>query len=70
HLTSRGVGKEGDGERWFVAAHAWDLIAARKAGFKTAWVAHEEYDPVTEVFGKFDVYGKDFEELLAKMKAA
>jgi len=69
HLTSRSVGKEGDGDRWFVAAHAWDLIAARKAGFKTAWIAHEEYDPVTEVFGEFDLYVKDIPELLEKMKA-
>ncbi|TKA74764.1 hypothetical protein B0A55_03856 [Friedmanniomyces simplex] len=68
HLTSGGVGREGDGERWFVAAHSWDLIAARKAGFKTAWVAHEEFDPVTEVFGGFDLYAKDFGELLEKMK--
>ncbi|KAK4902562.1 hypothetical protein LTR27_000499 [Elasticomyces elasticus] len=68
HLTSRSVGKEGDGDRWFVAAHGWDLIAARKAGFKTAWLAHEEYDPVTEVFGEFDVYAKDFTELLEKMQ--
>jgi len=53
-------------ERWFVAAHSWDLIAARKAGFKTAWVACEEHDPVTSVFGEFDIYAEDFEELLAK----
>ncbi|KAK4555470.1 hypothetical protein LTR86_007222 [Recurvomyces mirabilis] len=69
HLTSRGVGQEGDGERWFVAAHAWDLIAARKAGFKTAYLYHEEHDPVTEVFGNFDIYARDFNELLEKMKA-
>lgn len=68
HLTSRGLGKESDGERWFVAAHAWDLIAARKAGFRTAYLAHEEHDPVTEVFGGFDVYAEDFNELLDKMK--
>lgn len=68
HLTSRGLGKEGDGERWFVAAHSWDLIAARKAGFKTAWLAFEERDPVTEVFGEFDLYAGDLRELLEKMK--
>ncbi|KAI8941680.1 hypothetical protein NX059_002891 [Plenodomus lindquistii] len=68
HLSSRGVGKEGDGERWFVAAHSWDLIAARKAGFKTAWLAFEEREPVTEVFGDFDIYAKDMNELLRKMK--
>jgi len=54
-------------ERWFVAAHSWDLIAARKAGFKTAWVASEEHDPVTSVFGKFDIYAEDFNELLENM---
>ena len=55
------------GEMWFVAAHAWDLIAARKAGFKTAYLSYEEHDPVTEVFGKFDVYADSMEELLEKM---
>ena len=67
HLTTRGLGKEGDGSRWFVAAHAWDLIAARKAGFKTAYLDFEERDPVTEVFGEFDLYAKSMEELLEKM---
>ncbi|KAK3073117.1 hypothetical protein LTR53_005598 [Teratosphaeriaceae sp. CCFEE 6253] len=69
HLTAQGLGKKGDGERWFVAAHAWDLIAARKAGFKTAWLGFEEHDPCTDVFGKFDVYAEDYQELLKKMKA-
>lgn len=69
HLTSRGLGKHGDGDRWFVAAHAWDLIAARKAGFKTAYLDFEEHDPVTEVFGNFDLYAKDMDELLEKLKA-
>ena len=55
-------------ERWFVAAHAWDLQAARKAGFKTAFLEHEEHDAVEEVFGKFDLYAKDFPELLEQMK--
>lgn len=69
HITSRGVGKEGDGSRWFVAAHAWDLIAARKAGFKTAYLDFEEHDPVTEVFGEFDLYAKSMDELLGKLKS-
>ncbi|KAH7343125.1 HAD-like domain-containing protein [Pyrenochaeta sp. MPI-SDFR-AT-0127] len=68
HLTKQGSGKEGDGERWFVAAHAWDLIAARNAGFKTAYLDFEEHDPVTEVFGEFDLYAKSMDELLAKLK--
>jgi 2-haloacid dehalogenase len=64
HLEARGVG---EGEKWFVAAHAWDLIAARKAGFKTAYLDFEEHDPVTEVFGKFDVYASSMEDLLGKL---
>jgi 2-haloacid dehalogenase len=68
HLTSKGLGQDGDGERWFVAAHAWDLTAARKAGFKTAYLDFEEHDPVTEVFGEFDLYANSMEELLEKMK--
>jgi len=68
HLTSRGLG-EGNGQRWFVAAHAWDLTAAREAGFKTAYLYHEEHDPVTEIFGPFDLYAEDMRDLLRKMKA-
>ncbi|KAK5164938.1 uncharacterized protein LTR77_009603 [Saxophila tyrrhenica] len=67
HLDALGAGK-GGGERWFVAAHAWDLIAARKAGFKTAWLGFEEGDPATEVFGEFDVYAGSMGGLLEKMR--
>jgi 2-haloacid dehalogenase len=70
HLSAKGLGKYGDGDRWFVAAHAWDLIAARKAGFKTAYLDFEEHDPVTEVFGEFDLYAKSMDELLEKLKKA
>lgn len=70
HLTKIGCGTEGDGDRWFVAAHAWDLIAAKKAGFKTAYLDFEEHDPVTEVFGKFDLYAGSMPELLEKLKAS
>lgn len=67
HLSSRDAG-DGQGERWFVAAHAWDLIAARKAGFKTAYLDFEEHDPVTEVFGEFDLYAGSMGELVEKLK--
>jgi 2-haloacid dehalogenase len=66
HLNSRGLGKN---ERWFVAAHSWDLVAARKAGFRTAYLDFEEHDPVTEVFGEFDVYARSMDELLEKLKS-
>lgn len=68
HLTAQGLGDKQDGERWFVAAHAWDLIAARKAGFKTAYLTFEEHDSVKDVFGEFDVYADSMEELLEKLK--
>jgi len=70
HLTARGKGADNEaaGQRWFVAAHAWDLIAARAAGFKTAYLDFEEHDPATEVFGEFDVYASSMGELLHKMK--
>ncbi|OCF35053.1 haloacid dehalogenase, type II [Kwoniella heveanensis BCC8398] len=38
-------GGQGD-ERWFVAAHIWDLAAAKEAGFRTALVLS---DPPSEV---------------------
>lgn len=68
HLSKQGLGTKDDGRRWFVAAHAWDLVAARKAGFKTAYLDFEEHDPVTEVFGEFDLYAGSMKELLAKLK--
>ncbi|KAK4495571.1 hypothetical protein PRZ48_012839 [Zasmidium cellare] len=68
HLTSRGA-SEADGERWFIAAHAWDLLAARKAGFKTAYLDFEEHDSSAAVFGKFDLYASSMEDLLEKLKA-
>lgn len=37
----------GGGELWMVAAHAWDIAGARRAGMRTAWVAgvESEYLP-------------------------
>lgn len=66
-LESRGCEKS---ERWFVAAHAWDLAAARSAGFRTAWVAHEEGEVSGELFGEFDVVARDLRECMEMMKAA
>ena len=53
--------KQGD-ECWFIAAHTWDLLPARSAGFKTAYVDFEEIYPCEEIYGKPDV----FEDGLAK----
>lgn len=69
HLRTRGLSGVSGGDKWFVAAHAWDLIAAKKVGFKTAYLDFEEHDPVTECFGEFDVRAGSMKELLEKMKA-
>lgn len=39
---------------WFIAAHSWDLLSARKAGFKTGYVTFEEIVGCEEIFGKPD----------------
>lgn len=54
------VGEKGSREKgWFVASHTWDLHAAKKAGFKTAWVAYEEHLVLDDVFGHPDVVAVD-----------
>lgn len=42
--------EEGD-EKWFAACHAWDISAARVAGFKGAYCSAYENEPCWEVFG-------------------
>lgn len=34
--------QEIEGEAWMISAHAWDVMGARRAGLKTAWVAKKE----------------------------
>lgn len=67
-FAGQGGDRKADGNtRWFVAAHSWDLIAARKAGFRTAWVSHEEGDSCEDLFGKFDVYAGGLKECAEAM---
>lgn len=40
---------------WFVAAHNWDLLPARTAGFKTAYVTFEEIVACEDIFGVPDI---------------
>ena len=56
------------GEKWFVAAHAWDLLPARQAGFKTAYVRYEEHDSCGNLFGEFDLECESLDELLDKLR--
>ncbi|GAA5937630.1 uncharacterized protein JCM15063_002071 [Sporobolomyces koalae] len=56
-------GDSGDKYGWFVASHTWDLHAAKKAGFKTAYVTHEEYLTLPELFGQPDIVAHDLEDI-------
>ncbi|KAM0751097.1 HAD-like protein [Meredithblackwellia eburnea MCA 4105] len=59
-----GLGSESGKERrgWFVASHTWDLFAAKKAGFKTAWVSYEEKIPCENIWGSLpDIIEADLE---------
>ncbi|GAA5982811.1 hypothetical protein JCM11641_004632 [Rhodosporidiobolus odoratus] len=47
---------------WFVASHTWDLFAAKKAGFKTAFVTYEEHLVLEHIWGKPDIVAKDLED--------
>jgi 2-haloacid dehalogenase len=46
---------ESEDKLWFAAAHSWDVSAAGKAGFKTAYCTVLEKEPLEDVFGKMDV---------------
>lgn len=34
--------EELNGETWMVAAHAWDIMGAHRAGWRTAWISKKE----------------------------
>lgn len=51
---------------WFVAAHTWDLHAAKQVGFKTAFVTFEEIVTCEDIYSKPDV----IEDGLAKLAKA
>ncbi|PWY98530.1 hypothetical protein BCV70DRAFT_207751 [Testicularia cyperi] len=54
---------------WFVASHTWDTFAAKRAGFRTAWVTYEEHFPCQSVYGTPDVVGRDMAEVAEKILA-
>lgn len=54
--------KEGE-EVWFAAAHGWDVSAAGRAGFKTAYCKVLEKESLEGVFGKMDVVADTLSEL-------
>ncbi|PWN48012.1 hypothetical protein IE53DRAFT_389819 [Violaceomyces palustris] len=52
---------------WFIASHSWDTFAAKKAGFRTAWVGYEEFYDCREIYGRPDVVGRDLKEVAEKI---
>ncbi|GKZ21341.1 hypothetical protein AbraIFM66951_010130 [Aspergillus brasiliensis] len=40
---------------WFAAAHMWDAAAAKRCGFRGAWVSIWEKETCSDIFGEMDV---------------
>lgn len=60
--------RAGAGERlWYAAAHGWDVSAAGRAGFRTAYCNVLEKEPLEDVFGKTDVIADTLPELASKI---
>ncbi|KAH8701943.1 Haloacid dehalogenase-like hydrolase-domain-containing protein [Talaromyces proteolyticus] len=54
--------EEGD-EKWFAAAHMWDVSAARMVGFKGAYCSVYEMESCKEIFGEMDVMAESLVEM-------
>lgn len=54
---------------WLVAAHWWDLLGARRAGLRIAWVGHEEH-VLLETLGEPDATGADLDATARSLLAA
>lgn len=64
------IGAGRDEALWFAAAHGWDVSAAGRAGFKTAYCTVLEKEPLEDIFGKTDVTTETLPELAEKVIAA
>lgn len=54
--------KRAEGDLWMVAAHAWDIAGAKRAGLKAAWVAAKERE-FFPLYPEPDVTGSDLSEV-------
>ncbi|KAL6702847.1 hypothetical protein ACN47E_000874 [Coniothyrium glycines] len=61
------IGVSRDEEIWFAAAHGWDVSAAGRAGFKTAYCTVLEKEPLQDVFGKMDVVADTLPDLARRV---
>ncbi|KAH8424952.1 uncharacterized protein LDX57_002698 [Aspergillus melleus] len=59
-----------DGEVWFAAAHAWDVSAARRVGFKAAYCTALEGEVIPQLFGEMDVVGESLVKMAEGVIAA
>jgi 2-haloacid dehalogenase len=59
-------------QKWFAAAHMWDVSAAVKVGFRGAYCTIYEQDPCEELFGedKMDVIADSLLEMAEKIVQA
>ncbi|KAL1311808.1 hypothetical protein AAFC00_001888 [Neodothiora populina] len=55
-------------EKWFAAAHYWDVSSAKMVGFKGAYCSVYEKESCAEIFGvEMDVLAKTLPEMAKKM---
>ncbi|EME42343.1 hypothetical protein DOTSEDRAFT_73236 [Dothistroma septosporum NZE10] len=60
---------QGD-EKWFAAAHMWDVSAARQVGFKGAYTSQYEKEDCLEIFGgEMEVMAPTLVDMAQKMIA-
>ena len=64
------IGAGEDDSLWFAAAHGWDVSAAGRAGFQTAYCTVLEKEPLEDVFGKTNVTTDTLPELADKVIAS
>ncbi len=57
------------GQPWMIAAHAWDIAGAARAGMRTMFVAVDEEDYLPNVYPSPDVVASNLVEAAARMIA-
>ncbi|KAF4950355.1 hypothetical protein FSARC_13219 [Fusarium sarcochroum] len=60
----------GDDEKWFAAAHNWDVTAAQLAGFKSAYCTIWEKVLCEDLFGKMDITADTFVDMARQIVAS
>ncbi|CAG9953636.1 unnamed protein product [Clonostachys rosea f. rosea IK726] len=57
----------GDDEKWFAAAHMWDVSSAKQAGYKGAYCTALEKEACADLFGEMDVMSATLPEMARKV---